>query len=161
MLFRVRSVSWQPHRLFRWNFIQWYSTIRRCVMHKNHNSASDNFGVISLWLFAMLFRVFSVSWKPLKLFKWNSIQLLFYHRCSFYGCLEKALSFACGEIIKAFLQWNGFMKTQVMDSLSTDNRGVHHTENPDLWFRLVLIDFLLLLLLLLFSTCDDVIPHSL
>ena len=44
----------------------------------------------------------------------------------------KALSFACGEIIKAFLQCNGFMKTPVMDSLSTDNRGVHHTENPDL-----------------------------
>ena len=44
----------------------------------------------------------------------------------------KAPSFACGEIIKGFLQWNGFMKRPVMDSLSTDNRGVHHTENPDL-----------------------------
>ena len=28
------------------NFIQLYSTIRRCVMHKNHNSALDIFGVI-------------------------------------------------------------------------------------------------------------------
>ena len=32
-----------------------------------------------------------------------------------YGCLEKALSLDCGEIIKAFLKCTGFMKTPVID----------------------------------------------
>ena len=40
-------------------------------MHKNYNSALDLFPFDYI---AMLFRDRSVSWQPLKLFEWNSIQ---------------------------------------------------------------------------------------
>ena len=56
--------------------------------------------------------------------------------------LRKLRRFDCGEIIKAFLKCTGFMKTPVMDLLSSDNRDVHHTENPNLCVRLVGIHFL-------------------
>ena len=76
--------------------------------------------------------------------------------------LEKATSLDCGEIIKACLKCTGFMKTPVMDLLSTDNRDVHDTENPDTcmlpsrWDSLFITVFFSS-----FFTCDDVIQYSL
>ena len=50
-----------PLEIFQRNFIHLYSTFRQSVMHKNHN-CFEYFWIISLWSFAMLFRVHSITW---------------------------------------------------------------------------------------------------
>ena len=72
---RVRSITWKPLKLYSRNFIQISISMRWRAECMNGNSAFYTFGVISLWIWASQNRVRSITWKPLKVYSRNFIQI--------------------------------------------------------------------------------------
>ena len=73
---RVRSITWKPLKLYSRNFLQISIGMRWCAECKNGNSVFYTFWVISLWTFVHhINRVHSLTWKPLKLYSRNLIQI--------------------------------------------------------------------------------------
>ena len=78
-LHRVRSITFKPHKLASWNFIQISTSIRPCAECKNGNPCIYIFWVISLWTLSLtkscLHCVRSITFKLYKLASWNFIQI--------------------------------------------------------------------------------------
>ena len=73
---RVHSITWKPLKLYSRNFIQILISMRWRAECNNGNSSLYTFWVISLWtLFITIKRVHSITWKPLKLYSRNFIQV--------------------------------------------------------------------------------------
>ena len=73
--FRVRSITLKPLDIFSWNFTQTLNTMSRRAEHKNRNSGFSTFWVIALCVLT-IFRVLSITLKPLHIFSWNFTQTL-------------------------------------------------------------------------------------
>ena len=76
---RVRSTTWKVFKLSSWIFVQISTNIRWHAEFKNCNSCINAFWVIAFGTLSVkklcLYRVSTITWKPLKLFSCNFLQI--------------------------------------------------------------------------------------